>query len=889
MSPAEASPAPQAGSPHSSPAHSDARRWQLLGNRLLAFLGAALLAAALIFFFAYNWAELHRFAKFAVGFGAFLTAAAFALTSTGRRQNGAAPNLEARTARRRAALFAATLCIGALLALIGQVYQTGADLWELFALWALLVIPFALLARSVETWLLWLSVANTALILWLNQTEAFGRHTNALAGHLLCCVAFNTACLLLAERFARARPFTPNRALPRVAAFLALGELCVGACVGVFSEDFAHLIPLFIAAAVLMIALYRHYRFDLVMLAMSGSGAIAFGTVALARILRGIPLELSSILCASFLIVSSGLFIAWLIQLHRSQKPQSPDAKQPTRDALPIEASTAANQTSADPVTTPATAPTTTAPSPSKKEPAPPLWLSGLQGIAAWIAAAMLASSLATPFWLFEGGVWFIALAFIGGSIALFYKVRNLVFFDQAALALSFAGQALLYVSFSEHWNDLSDKGALTLSIIVALALFALRTTLLHRTLCLLWAITCLYLIVEPGYETHVLFGLGFSTLTILLWLGRPRWTAHKLGEYVLSLAHASSLIAWGLLGWNYFYNHVIFWKHPEAPHDFALLYSTVSAAILVGLVAWLCRPLYANADAPERAKKQAALLLCAAGLFAALAYRDPALVLCAALLLGTYAARERSWFTAMLGALPLLIWQLYYNMEQTLLMRALTLAGSGALLLGLRKAIALLALDNLTAPLRTEAVPLRRKETGDCALFGPFQRGTAAAAALVLALCLWGIWSNERVLAHGRPILVKLAPVDPRSLMQGDYMRLRYAIEHDLLLHMPQGWKRIPRSSYAYVVLDEQGRAITVHSIGSQLTPLPEGASLAVKLLGKPYSPSIAAKEFFFQEGRGEIYETAKWAELRVAPSGKALLLNLRDESLEILGETKR
>jgi len=886
----DAPPLPQVSAAPSSTDRSDARRWQLLGNRLLAFLGAALLAAALIFFFAYNWADLHRFGKFAVGFVAFLTAVGFALFSPKTRSLAATvcdldqvPKMAGHTLRRRAALFAAALCIGALLALIGQVYQTGANLWELFALWTLLALPFALISRSVEMWLLWLGVANTALILWLEQTRPFDTQLSVLPTQLLCAVAFNATCLLLAERFARAPLFTPNRTLPRIAALLALGGLCTGACAGVFSEDFVHFIPLFIAGTVLTLALYRHYRFDLVILAMGGTGAITFGTIALGKLVESAggrhAWELTAMSCSTFLIVSSGLFIAWLLQLHREKSPPKPATKPQAPEAPPVEASTA-NPPAAVPIHHPTSA--LVAPAQSQHGKAP-LWINLLQGIAAWIAASLLASSLAAPFWLFEGGVWFIALAFIGGSLVLFYKVRGVVFFDQAALSLSFAGQALLCISVFEQWKDVSDKTVFTLSLVVALGLFALRTTLLHRTLCLLWAATCLYLIAEPGYATHVLFGLGFSTATILLWLNRSRWTTHKLGETVLSIAHASSLVAWVFLGWNYFYHHAIFWKRPETPRELEILYSTASAALLIGLVAWLCRPLYAHSNATERAKKQAALLLCAAGLFAALAYRDPALVLCAALLLATYAARERAWFTAMLVALPILIWQLYYSFEQTLLMRSLTLAGSGLLLLGLRQAIHHLTRANSA---KSAVAPPRSHTAFE---FGALQGTLAAAAALVLALCLWGIRGNERVLAHGQPVLVELTPVDPRSLMQGDYMRLRYAIQSDLLLHMPQRWERMPRSSYAYLVIDEQGRALAVHSIGSQLSPLPEGANLAVKLRGKPYSPDIAAREFFFQEGHGKTYEAAKWAELRVDTTGKALLLNLRDESLKILGETKR
>jgi len=876
-----------------SPNCSDARRWQLLGNRLLAFLGAAFLAAGLIFFFAYNWADLHRFAKFGIGFVAFLTAVAFAFVGKGRSHSAherkAAPRAEAATARHRAALFAASLCIGALLALIGQVYQTGADLWELFAIWAVLVIPFALLSRGVETWLAWLGVANTALILWLNQTGPFGTEFDAVASQLLCAIAFNAACLLLAERFARAPLFTPNRALPRVVALLALGGLCAGACAGVYTDDFAHFIPLFIAATVLVLALYRHYRFDLVMLALGGTGAITFGTIAIAKLFtRGSSRhawEFAAMGSSTFLIVSSGLFIAWLIKLHREQKRQKPAASPQAPEAPPAEASPT-NPAAALPINQP-----TTAAAQTQREKAP-LWLSVLQGIAAWIGAGMLASSLAAPFWLFEGGVWFIALAFIGGALVLFYKVRDSVFFDQAALALSLSGQGLLCVSVASQWDDLSLRQTFTFSLVVALVLFALRTPLLHRTLCLLWAATCLYFIAEPGYTTHVFFGLGFSVLTLFLWLNRNRWAAHNLGDYVLSLAHASSLIAWAFLGWNYFYAGVIFWKALETPREIALLYSTGSAALLVGLVAWLCRPLYAAAT--ERAKKQSALILSAAGLFAALAYRDPALVLCAALLLGAYAARERAWFTAMLVALPILIWQLYYSFEQTLLMRSLTLAGSGALLLGLRKAVQHLTRSEPAKSATASTQPRASLE------FGPFQRGLSAAAALVLSLCLWGIWSNERILAHGQPVLVKLAPVDPRSLMQGDYMTLRYELDDEIRSAFPltyhySTWRdhkearEAPFPSYAYLSLDDANRTATLHSTGAALAPLPEGATLALKLRHKGRWPKIGLDAFFFQEGHGKIYEAAKWAELRVAPNGKALLLNLRNDALEILGEPKR
>src|SRR6476646_8967185 len=61
-------------------------------------------------------------------------------------------------------------------------------------------------------------------------------------------------------------------------------------------------------------------------------------------------------------------------------------------------------------------------------------------------------------------------------------------------------------------------------------------------------------------------------------------------------------------------------------------------------------------------------------------------------------------------------------------------------------------------------------------------RKAIAVAAGLVLVAAVnWTIYSRERHLAEGRVVLLELAPVDPRSLMQGDYMALRFQIENSI------------------------------------------------------------------------------------------------------------
>ena len=54
------------------------------------------------------------------------------------------------------------------------------------------------------------------------------------------------------------------------------------------------------------------------------------------------------------------------------------------------------------------------------------------------------------------------------------------------------------------------------------------------------------------------------------------------------------------------------------------------------------------------------------------------------------------------------------------------------------------------------------------------------ALSVVVLAVLNYGIYEKERIKGSGETLLLELRPNDPRSLMQGDYMGLRYAIESD-------------------------------------------------------------------------------------------------------------
>lgn len=119
----------------------------------LGVLAATLIGLGLVFWIAANWGSLGRWQQTALLQGVVLVMALGAWARPG-------------PARLALALLA-FLATGGLLAFIGQTYQTGADPWQLFALWALLGLPMALAVRHDALWAPWAVVAMVGVALWI--------------------------------------------------------------------------------------------------------------------------------------------------------------------------------------------------------------------------------------------------------------------------------------------------------------------------------------------------------------------------------------------------------------------------------------------------------------------------------------------------------------------------------------------------------------------------------------------------------------------------------------------------------------------------------------------------------------------------------------------------
>lgn len=148
--------------------------------------------------------------------------------------------------------------------------------------------------------------------------------------------------------------------------------------------------------------------------------------------------------------------------------------------------------------------------------------------------------------------------------------------------------------------------------------------------------------------------------------------------------------------------------------------------------------------------------------------------------------------------------------------------------------------------------------------------------ALAILVLVNYGVFQKENLRTNGQPVYLELAPVDPRSLIQGDYMLLDYAVLRPLDL------SDLPDAGQLRVELDENSIATAAH-LYQDAGPLSANEVL-INYRKNGWRLHIGADNFFFQEGQADIFAEAEYAEVRVGPSGDLILVGLLDENLEPL-----
>ena len=165
-----------------------------------------------------------------------------------------------------------------------------------------------------------------------------------------------------------------------------------------------------------------------------------------------------------------------------------------------------------------------------------------------------------------------------------------------------------------------------------------------------------------------------------------------------------------------------------------------------------------------------------------------------------------------------------------------------------------------------------------------------AAAGVIVLLVANVGIYQKQQLVASGRVVLLELAPVDPRSLMQGDYMALRFAAAQDIgSLTQDDRQPAVaglwggPRTD-GYLVLQPDAQGVA-QPLRTQAAPDPHGKQeVVLRYRLRADGVRLVTNAFFFPEGEAQRYQQARYGELRVGDDGTGLLVRLLGADLKPL-----
>lgn len=209
--------------------------------------------------------------------------------------------------------------IGGLFALVGQTYQTGADVWQLFAVWTLCQLPFLLLFPNVASALLFAATANVAFYLFNEQNS----HNS-----MCYAVLINAGLLVISELFSKTFHDQHWRILPKV--FLVLTFVSLFSLIVIYDVYFyayawdelgrSSLSSLLIAIpALIALYVYHKYRFDFINLIISVIallGAYCFGISFIRGVEEGVVLGLIG-------FVFTVMAIKWLVKLYKQEYPNN--------------------------------------------------------------------------------------------------------------------------------------------------------------------------------------------------------------------------------------------------------------------------------------------------------------------------------------------------------------------------------------------------------------------------------------------------------------------------------------------------------------------------------------------------------------------------------------
>jgi len=291
----------------------DKHKWNRFLDTLLLVLGAGLTVCGIYFFFAYNWAEMHRFVKLGI-VGVLLLGLAIATSS-----------LPEKKLPSKITLTVAGVLIGALLAVFGQVYQTGADSYKLFLGWVVLMAGWVFISKFTPMWFIWILLIDTTLLLYWDQMIPYSSpHYLSI---LLWGFAINGLFMLAWELFSSKTDWLVSRWTPRLLSLVNF--YIVTAAATMFVSDGWDDDPYILASAAIwlvfvpaMIYVYSQKKLDLFMLTLSAISLMTVFTTWVGYQLgeSNITEDFIPLIVGLLIVGQTALVVTLLLRVSKSQK-----------------------------------------------------------------------------------------------------------------------------------------------------------------------------------------------------------------------------------------------------------------------------------------------------------------------------------------------------------------------------------------------------------------------------------------------------------------------------------------------------------------------------------------------------------------------------------------
>jgi len=197
--------------------YNDKETWQKFFQLFFISLGVGFTVSGIVFFFAYNWADLHKFVKIGLTEGVLIATSILVLLP---KINGNIRNI---------ILTGASVLVGVLFAVFGQIYQTGANAYDFFLAWTVFVTLWFLVSNFAPLWLLYLVLINTTFILYSQQVAKDWSEV------FICSLLFIINVTVLISAIFWGKKKIPNWFLNTVA-LASVSYTTIGVVIGIFDK-----------------------------------------------------------------------------------------------------------------------------------------------------------------------------------------------------------------------------------------------------------------------------------------------------------------------------------------------------------------------------------------------------------------------------------------------------------------------------------------------------------------------------------------------------------------------------------------------------------------------------------------------------------------------------